>query len=474
MKRVYILFMLTFLILFSNRVSCGNDGNLKDDPFGDCGASASFGGDAKYYDFLVPYNATLKDIGGYASKVTYDPGSDYEGAIVVPDSTQLAKHPYQFNRQGSKGSSWLGCAVKTDPNTDFEYVEKDGCKFYIASLGKCVFNYSAVSKGGFYQWASLSATGIIYDMILKDGTVIHFATGDGIGLVHSNNDSSDSVKSGGQDGVNFTFAKLNKKCYKNLFHAATPNQTFECFTKNNNALEKFKKYYNISDSNPIVAIRMWNQSIKKGGFKVNSGFSGLSNKGDAIDTSGSGSTQSSNGTSLNIQFMGGYYSELDLSSWNKLAEPNIQEQYLDDAKRDNLTSKEISTLSNWEQNIDDGSLMGRLIRFLRSLVVLVGILITIWGILFYIAYWFDRLNTFVDIDLVRLLSFGKLVKSPDETECTFNVRNFTSVDGQPKTINHKITIFVTVLSVGVGCILISGYFYKILGFLVTKLLQFLS
>ena len=479
MKKVFsfLIILLTIALFNVTNVSCGNDGNLRDDPFGDCGASASFGGDAKYYDFFIPYNATLKDIGGYATDVTFSSTSSYKNSMHVSSSSKLENHPYQFNVQGSKGTSWLGCTVKTDSNTNFQYIEKDGCKFYIASLGKCVFNYSAVTKDGFYQFASLSATGVIYDMILKDGTIIHFATGDGIGDNHTNSDESDSITSGDHDGVYIKFAKLNKKCYADLFHACDPNQTFECFTNGSGALEKFKKYYNISDSNPVVAIRMWNQTISKGGFKVNSGFEELSTKGDAVDTSGAtagGSSNSNTGTGLSIQFMSGYYSELDLASWNKLVEPNIQSQYIEDARRDNLTSKEVSELSNWEQNIDEGSLFGRLIRFLRSMVVLVGILVTIWGIFFYIAYWFDTLNNLIDIDAVKVLSFGRLMKSPEENDCTFHVKDLIKSDGQPRTINHKIAIFIAIGSIAFGCLLVSGYFYKILGFFITKIIGFLS
>lgn len=230
-------------------------------------------------------------------------------------------------------------------------------------------------------------------------------------------------------------------------------------------------YEGSSDSNTSERQKYATQALPA--VKACKSQEGVAPKGITAKGSSNGSDQTSQNVAMFLM-SSGIWSEAEIASYSKVCEVNIDSMYLEDAKRDNLTSKEISTLSGWEQNINDSSLMGKLIRLLRSLVVLVGILVVVWGIFFYLAYWFDRLNTLVDIDTVKLLTFGKLVKAPDESECTFNVRDLISSDGQPKTVNHKIVCGIVVFAIGVGCLLVSGYFYKILGFLITKLLQFLG
>lgn len=465
---VVVVVILLFISLNTVTVYAGNDGNALSDPFGDCGASISFGGDAKYYDFLIPYNLTFKDVGGYASNVTFDAGSAYAGWNMVPSSSDIAKKVGTLNRQGSKGSSWLGLSVKIDSDTGFEYVEAGGCKFYIASLPKAPFNYSAVTQEGFYQWAYLAATGIIYDMILKDGTVIHFATGDGVGTLHSNNDTSDSVYSGGQDGVNIQFAKLNYPQYKHLFHASQPNHTFECFCQSG-ALTKFKSFYGISDSNPIVAIRMWNKSIKAltqgGSLTVNPGFSGLSSKGNAISGSVSRGPMGDNS-----QFVSGYFDELDLATYIQLLEPNLQEYYLQYAQRTNLGQNELESLTDWERNHQMTLEEHGYIAILRKAVMIVGIVITIWAIFVYLAFWFDHINTFFYLDALHIVTLGQLHICPPGDKPTFSVKEKVKT----RTVSHAQIIGICAIAILFGTLLISGVFYTIVSRFVNMILRFIG
>lgn len=459
--------LVVLLILFSVPInvyaaSGVNNGNAYDDPFGNSGISSSFGGDAKYYDFYVPYNMTIKEIGGYATGVSYEDDSKYKswGDSVIPNESDLAKHTYNLNRQGSKGSTWLGLDVKIDSNTGFEYVEKNSCKFYIASIGKCLFNYSALKDEGFLEWSLLSQTGILYDIILKDGTIIHFATGDGMGTYHSINDSSDSVTSNGQDGVNVTFSTLIKKQYKNLYHALKPNHLLECFCETG-ALDKFISYYKISESNPIMYIRMYNKSLKDGNFTVNSGFGELTTTADTKNLNFNSS-----------QYMNGYYSEMDLGTWNKLTEQNIQADLLDNANRDNLDSNELNNLINWENNIEQDSQEGGFVYWARRIVSIFGIILIIWIILIYIAYWFDKLNNIVDIDLLLVLTFGRLRVSDTEDNCTFSMKDMAKTG--TRTVNHRAILLICVVGITFGVLVVSGVLYKILSKLVYAVLNFLS
>lgn len=477
------LFIILVTSCFPVVVYAGNDGLAHDNPFGDSGAGISFGGDAKYYDFLLPYNLTFEDIGGYATSVTYDPGCLYSDTskygTMTTSAAQAQKRVGQFNVQGSKGSTWLGCSVKVDSNTGFQYVEKDGCQFYIASLPKAVFNYSAA--GDFYGFSSLAATGVIYDMILKDGTVIHFATGDGMGIYHTNNDETDQDPYR-QDKLVLHFNKLKLPQYKNLYHASSPNHTFEVFigSGQSSTISRFKSYYGISDSNPIVAIRMWNKSIKAGGLTVNSGYAGLSSKGAAIDgtvipsTGGvpsgePGSVPGVSGLTVNPQFVIGSFQELDMQTYSRLVEPNTEERYLNNANAANMSQLDLEGLTDWNRNNENMVQEDGWIARLRQGVVLVGILMTIWALFIYLAFWFDHLNTFFYIDALHIVTFGQLHICQPNEKPTFRLKE--KVNG--RTVDHMQVVGICLTAILFGVLLMSGVFYKVVDFLVNLVLRWL-
>ena len=264
----------------------GNDGTIKKNPYGDSGADITYN-NAEYYDFLIPYKCTLSDIGGYAVNVGYST-DEYNGRMVLYDDSEV-KNQYlggsRFNLQGTKSSDWLIGGVQTEEETGLQYVSKNDCNYYIASLGKCVFNTDSVEKGLFPAWCDVQGKGILYDMILLDGTVIHFVLPDGIGLNHTNNDSSDIVASDSA-GVLFTFSDLKEPQYKNLFHASSPSQIFEFFygDYSKEPLKRFTEKYNIdSIENPIVAIRLWSKTIWDD-LDTNKNCGGFSFSGKKIKT----------------------------------------------------------------------------------------------------------------------------------------------------------------------------------------------
>lgn len=167
----------------------------------------------------------------------------------------------------------------------------------------------------------------------------------------------------------------------------------------------------------------------------------------------------------------GYWSEENLSSYTKLHEVDISDMFLNDATRDSLNQEDLTSLSNWERNVNDDLEKVGLIRFLRIVTILFGILITIWSILIYVAYWFDRLNNVFDLNIVGILTLGKLRACEDENESTFSARALGS--HTETTINHRNAIFISVLGIIFGVLVISGVLYKfilgIVNFVLTML-----
>ena len=164
----------------------------------------------------------------------------------------------------------------------------------------------------------------------------------------------------------------------------------------------------------------------------------------------------------------GYYSEDQLSAYIKLNETNIEQKYIDAAMRESLGQAELEGLSNWERNIKNGNHEDGIIAKLRIFTMFMGIALIVWSVLIYFSYWFDRINNFFDLDLLGILTMGKLHMSDTEEECTFKVKDLGKTE--KKTVNHRAICAICLTGIFFGALIISGVLYKILQFLVYTIL----
>ena len=159
-----------------------------------------------------------------------------------------------------------------------------------------------------------------------------------------------------------------------------------------------------------------------------------------------------------------FYAEQDLSAWVKLDEVDINALYLFGASRDNLTKTDIDALSTWEDEVNEGK--WSFTKALRVMIMVMGIIITVWAIFFYLAYWLDRINNFVDIDFIPLLSLGKFRISEDETEASYGFTD-KKRKGKVVTVNHRAVLKIVVIAVGFGCLMITGLIYKLVFWIIS-------
>ena len=125
-----------------------------------------------------------------------------------------------------------------------------------------------------------------------------------------------------------------------------------------------------------------------------------------------------------------------------------------------LSSDELGSLYDWKYNRDKMNEKGSLLWVVRMISMLFGILLTLYSILMYIAYWFDRINNIIDFSLVEMLSFKKLRISDTEEKCTFRARDIKSTE--VKTVNHRAIVFITLTGLVFGALIISGVLYTLL------------
>ena len=104
---------------------------------------------------------------------------------------------------------------------------------------------------------------------------------------------------------------------------------------------------------------------------------------------------------------------------------------------------------------------------MRILVMWVGIIFTIYIFLIYLAYWFDKLNSIIDLDVLSILTFGRLHVAMDEKEANFSLGR----KQDRMTVNHKDMLFICITGLIFGTLLITGKFYQLVSGLVNFILR---
>lgn len=163
----------------------------------------------------------------------------------------------------------------------------------------------------------------------------------------------------------------------------------------------------------------------------------------------------------------GFLNESEFISYTKMADITIEFPDLSQ-----LSDEENENLELWKGDLSKTNEENILIKGGRIIVMFGGILFTIWMLLIYLAYWLDRVNNFIDIDFLPMITFKKLRISPTEDECTFSVKDLAK--GETRTINHKHIIAVCVCGIVFGCLIITGAIFSIVNELVNRVLSFLG
>lgn len=191
---------------------------------------------------------------------------------------------------------------------------------------------------------------------------------------------------------------------------------------------------------------------------------------------GNGQTEGGSGTLEGVQSVGaymvsmGYWSEAQLVSYCALTEANLEETLLQAADSSNLGQKDLEGLTDWERNHAGNLKEHGYIAILRQAVVLVGILMTIWALLVYLAFWFDHINSFFYMDMLHILTFGQLhICSPGDKP-TFSLKEKVKV----RTVSHAQIIGICLTAILFGTLLISGVFYTFVNRLVNTILRWLK
>lgn len=470
--KTYILVLFITVGLFSNikivygadSYTLSNDGTKKsaEEIYKDSGLPSSFK-DVSYYDCQIPYKLLPNDIGGWATAVTGN--SNYHGMTDdVKSGTYMGGY---VNYEGDMSFTFGGTESYDDETGCKIITDKNGVKYYVTAIQGYFYNSSNAGSDGFGAFSysekvgSGGNRGQLFDIILTDGTVIHFLVGDANSNYHTNGGKDGKTVDSGKDGV-WSFSALKLPQYKNLYSAQSANQ-LEIWGKSDCA-SKFESKFNLgkgSDTNKIAYYRIYNKYINAPPIVSNDACKESSYKLSVMGTNTTGNATSG------VSFANlGKFAESAFVSNNCLTETDLKMPTVDD-----LSDDQLKGVVDWKNNIDYENDDGY-IRYLRIFVMLVGIVFLVWIVLIYLSYWFDRINNFIDIDLLPMITFGRLRVAPEEHECTFNPKDFAR--GQAMTVNHKVVISLCLTGLFFAVLVISGQFYTLLNTLVRKMLSLLG
>ena len=179
-------------------------------------------------------------------------------------------------------------------------------------------------------------------------------------------------------------------------------------------------------------------------------------------------------THLRALAQSGYYTSSELSQSCAGFEDNVESELLALADRSYMTRKELYNLIAWEDQVRTTSLESNLIMLGRQITLWTGIMIMVWSVLFYLAYWLDRLNTMFYLDFVGILSFKKLQASDAPENSTYNLTKEELGNKNTRIVVHKDVIKICIMGVVVGTVFATGSVFDILRGFFMWLYNFLS
>lgn len=426
----------------SGNYKIDNDGTFREanEIYGDSGLESSFVG-VEYYDCYVPYNQTCEEVGGYTSSM-----SSYARNSHVGDFINFENDMFNFSG-GDYWTNWnTGGKEGYEADTTLATLTDDnGTVYYVAAFPYWLWRYDK----SFYNWGFQgkgnpeACGGEIIDVICTDGTCIHFVVGDAKAEVHTNGGgtgaSPDSVVYS-----NFETTNLSKHPhYANMFQAEG-GEIVEIWGKwgsHSKFWEKYNFKYVEGTGNHIAYLRMYNKKISDNPKPASEACKSVAHK-----VSGGKSGNNPN----TVDIASGLLSEEDFVSLPQLSEFDIALP-----TSEGLGILYNSEVANWRNDIDYNN-QAKVLSYERALIMLLGIVLCIYGLLLYLAFHFDSVNNFVDIELLSILSFGRFIVAPDGRSSTWRS------GARPQAIIHRDALIMFVLVEAVGVLITSGKIFSVI------------
>lgn len=453
MKRLLILVLVVLFLcpMSVQAIDMDNDGSIRENPYGDSKLPSCYEG-VEYADCYIPYKSTCADIGGFATSASnaahqVSTGGGTAMSLVVQNSkvgtTIMRETSYSY----AAGKGWKlvrlsnpnNFSVTTDDISMNVISDANGNQYYMTAVQPFFFRHDKAGQSGFPANES-GGFGQILDVILTDGTCIHFVCFDINAAQHTN--GVDNSGAGAFDYV-YVNSKLNYSQYNNLF--STQNGNFlEIFGEGNAATVNFRNKYNIGTDegkNQIAYYRMYGTYLKDSPKRADGVGKEVSFSYGNVNISPSGGTNGENGDET-VTFKLPKEDELvGMPEKSKLMDGTVTINTVD---RGSLNSKEQFDVSNLAVDLATNTAW-KFAESARVAVCFIGMFLIFYSVFLILASLFDTVNTFIEISMVGVFTMGMLEYSPEVVG-----REITGVLDKSKLIK------VSIVLVGVGLLLVSG------------------
>lgn len=446
------------------------------------------------FDYNVPYDKKLSDLYDYSALdselkgyKSYKKGKDRKVADTIFFNACEGETSYKgvslIDGNGTKGK---GAEDTVDGVKAYYYTASDDSKYICINIPADVLIWGESATDKTKKIYKSGTKGMFMDFIAKDGTTVHgvtFSIAVGTyeyyhekGAKKGNQGDADTVKKNTTrlyTRKNALVSNLPKEVQKrdwDTFHVWNIKNKDTTQLKQGISIQKvsnldgstkkaFEKWGFDDKTNPIVKIRFYANKDDDDFVKASS--KDVVTKGNAVSSDNSDGGNDGSGNKSAIE-EAGFYSEEALSSFTKLVEPELTDQVANSDKSA-LTQEETEGLSDWQMNVARSKEHKGIATWINYILTVIGVLLIIWGSVFYMAYWFDMINPFVDLDLVSRLSLGRFTVSHElDGSCTWSLTKHTEGRGtRQQTINSKVALFISVCAIAIGVLIISGGLYRI-------------
>lgn len=453
-----VLCLLLFKPISVQAEVMDNDGTTKQTPYGDSKLPNSFES-CDYYDCYLPYKSTPRELGGYSTGVI-DYVYDTYNYSMAEDYPELLDKPFtnQVNYYTTMNPYYQGRPVSVDEETKLQVItDNNGGRYYLTAVQGFFYNFGGLdlkdAQGNDIKFPDFeTSNGQLFDVILTDGTVIHFCVADQNAIPHTNGGPMEESLW----NVQLEFAPVNLQQYKNLYNAQAANLLELAGQYNSGCITKFKEKYNISEEgNQIAYYRMYNAKVGQAPARASNVGNEVSYKLDITGVVAQGSNSGdATGTSSAI-----------VSEWELAGMPEkskLTENQLDIKlpSKSDLSIGEGYSVSIIKDNIaidNEATAFDKA----RIFIVFIGLILISYAMLLFVAMVFDRVNVFFDFSLVKILTFGKLDYCPYEKDLGNTVG---------KTNTSKLVISIIIVGI-VGMFLVSGGILSIMSNIIYKFSQ---
>ncbi len=422
-------------------VTIDNDGKAKSNPYGDSKLPSSFGSGA-YYDCYIPYALTNEDVGGYAVNVVNYNGNNYK---PMTEANKKKKVGVRTNYQGRyRSGSWHNCSISVEPSTGLQVAtDPKGNKYYLTAIQEFFYRSSSVGSNNFYGWSSQNR-GQLFDVVLTDGTVVHFAVKDTNAIQHTNAGGDDTE---GTFDCKITYAPSKLPQYNHLF-AAMAGNCLELWGSSSAVASAFMQKYNMGSNdnqNKIAYYRMYNLKIDNAPDRGNGVGKEVSYSLGSVTINGS-TTESGDDDVQHTDSLGNSI----VPETSLVGMENYYKNLFDNASTPSMAKREDLSIGEQYSTVVIGESVAlmheaNLIDIVRVGVVCIGIILIFYAVLITISAVFDKANNFIDINLVGIVTFGLLKYSDDP-----------DVKGKKGFVTFNRMVFVSGMLLLIGGSLISG------------------